>query len=570
MMRRKNEPLDRKKLGDLLVEANVITSQQLMEALDLQRSSGKKLGKVLTEHNFTTEENIISALCFQLGLNRVYLHRVKPDKDLLEKVPESLLRRHEVFPIEIKGGKVLLAMSDPLNLAAVQDLEMALGMEVSIAISSSKEIQTAIQRFYGLPDSIDGIYGEAEPGHTTFYDLDATTETAVDEAPVIKVVNTIIVQAVSDEASDIHIEPREKDVRVRLRIDGVLREVMTLNKSILPPLVSRIKIMAEMDISEKRLPQDGRIQVRSCGRNVDLRVSTLPTIYGEKIVIRLLDKENQILSLDHLGLRPNLLEKFKNVLADPYGMILITGPTGSGKTTTLYASLSEINDTGRNIVTIEDPVEYLLPGINQVQTNTKTGLDFASGLRSILRQDPDVIMIGEIRDKETATIAVRSATTGHLVFSTLHTNDAAGTITRLIDMGVEPFLVASSVVGVMAQRLVRRICPACIEDYEVPANARERIYLGVAEDEPLILKRGKGCGECGFTGYRGRLAIHELLVIDSKLREQILKKASTEAIRDQAVADGMETLFQDGVEKVRLGITTIQEVLRVSFSEEAR
>jgi len=562
--------LERKKLGDLLVEAKVITSQQLMDALEIQRSSGKKLGRILVEHNFTTEENIISALCYQLGLNRVHLHRVKPDRELLEKVPESLLRRHEVFPIEIKGGKVLLAMSDPLNLAAIQDLEMALGMEVTIVISSGKEIQTAIQRHYGLPDSMDGFYGENEQGLTAFFDLDAPPEGTLDEAPVIKAVNTIINQAVKDEVSDIHIEPRAKDVRVRFRIDGVLREVMTLNKSILPPLVSRVKIMAEMDISEKRLPQDGRIQVKSCGRSVDLRVSTLPTIFGEKIVIRLLDKENQILSLEHLGFRPVLMEKFRAMLAVPYGMILITGPTGSGKTTTLYAALNEINDIGRNIVTVEDPVEYVLPGINQVQTNYKTGLDFAAGLRSILRQDPDVIMIGEIRDRETATIAVRAATTGHLVFSTLHTNDAPGTITRLIDMGVEPFLVASSVVGVMAQRLVRRICPHCIEDYEIPPGARERIYLGVTEDELLVLKRGRGCSACGFTGYKGRIAVHELLVLDSKARELILKKASAEAIREQVITDGMETLFQDGIEKVKSGITTVQEVLRVSFSEEAR
>jgi len=499
----------RKRLGDLLVEANVISAEQLQQALEIQKSSGKRLGKVLVENKITTEEDIISALGFQLGLNRLYLHRVSPDKNLLGKVSESLVRRHEVFPVEVRGGKALIAMSDPLNLAAIQDLEMAVGMEVEVGIATDREIETAIQRFYGLPEDMDGAYGDSKIESINLFNIDQNSAANGEEAPVIKAVNTIIQQAVKDGASDIHIEPRERDVRVRIRVDGVLREIMTLNKSIHPPLISRIKIMAEMDIAEKRLPQDGRIQVKSSARNIDLRVSSLPSIFGEKIVIRLLDKDNQFLSLEQLGLRTALLEKFKKVLAAPYGMILITGPTGSGKTTTLYAALSEINDVGRNIVTIEDPVEYLLPGINQVQTNNKAGLDFASGLRSILRQDPDVIMVGEIRDKETAVIAVRAATTGHLVFSTLHTNDAAGALTRLVDMEVEPFLVASSVVGVMAQRLVRRNCSYCSEDYQVPDGAQERLYLKVPDGEPLTLKRGKGCAQCGFTGHKGRLALHE-------------------------------------------------------------
>ncbi|QNB45507.1 type II secretion system protein GspE [Thermanaerosceptrum fracticalcis] len=562
-------PRERKRLGDLLVEANVITREQLQKALEIQRSSGKRLGTVLIENNIATEEQIITTLEFQLGIPRLYLHRLTPDKALLEKTPESLVRRHKVFPVGVQGAKVLVAMSDPLNLVAIQDLELALGLEVEAGIATEREIELAIQRYYGLPEELKSAYESSKTETVSFFNIDQGS-TSTDDAPVIKAVNTILQTAVKEGASDIHIEPREHDLRVRLRVDGVLREAMTLSKNIHPPMISRLKIMAEMDIAEKRLPQDGRIMIKYGTRNIDLRVSSLPSIFGEKIVIRLLDKENQFLSLEQLGFRPKLLEKFKNVLASPYGMILLTGPTGSGKTTTLYASLGEINQVGRNIVTIEDPVEYILPGIIQVQTNVKAGLDFASGLRSILRQDPDVIMVGEIRDKETASIAVRAATTGHLVFSTLHTNDAAGAVTRLVDMEVEPFLVASSVVGIVAQRLVRRNCPYCREEYDVPPGTQERLFLKIPDEQPLRLKRGRGCAQCGFTGYKGRLALHELLVVNAGIQELILRKTSAEKIKELAMAQGMEDLYMDGVEKILQGATTVQEVLRVAYWEEGR
>lgn len=562
---------ERKRLGDLLFEANVISQEQLQKALKTQKESGQKLGDVLVNNNFTTEEDIISAIGFQMGLNRIYLYRVKPDEKLMKIVPESIVRRHEIFPVEIKDNKLVAAMNDPMNIVGVQELEMAVGMEVEIVITTRREIEAAIHRFYGLSEDIMGVYGEAlENENLNFFNLDQGAGTKAEDAPVIKAVNTILQQAVKEGASDIHIEPTERDLRVRIRVDGVLKEIMNLSKNIHPPMISRLKIMSEMDISEKRLPQDGRIQIKSQTRNIDLRVSSLPSIFGEKMVIRILDKENQVLSLEDLGFRSNILKGFQKIIEAPYGMILLTGPTGSGKTTTLYAALSAINDAGKNIVTIEDPVEYVLPGIVQVQTNPKAGLTFVHGLRSILRQDPDIIMVGEIRDKETATIAVRAATTGHLVFTTLHTNDAAGALTRLVDMEIEPFLVASSVIGILAQRLVRKNCPHCLEEYEVLPGAKERIFLKVPDDEPLFLKRSSGCSRCSFLGYKGRVALHELLIVNSSIRFEILAKASAENIRDAALAQGMESMYIDAVQKVKQGLTTIQEVLRVTYADEGR
>lgn len=562
--------LEKKKLGDILVESNVITPEQLKQALLIQKDSRERLGKILTKQGFATEEDIVSALGFQLGLPRLYLFRSTPDKKLLDRVPEDLVRRHEVFPVTVQNGKALVAMSDPLNLAAIQDLEFVLGMEIEQGIATGKEIEGAIQRYYGLPEALEGaftVYNNTDSASFLFFDIDEDRNASSEEAPIIRAVNKILQQAIKEGASDVHIEPQENDLRVRMRVDGVLREVMTLSRNIFPPMVSRLKIMAGMDIAEKRMPQDGRIQIKNSLKTIDLRVSSLPAIFGEKIVLRLLDKDNQFLTLDQLGFRPGLSQQYKGLIKAPYGMLLLTGPTGSGKTTTLYASLNEINDAGSNIVTIEDPVEYVLPGIIQVQTNSKAGLDFAHGLRSILRQDPDIIMIGEIRDSETASIAVRAATTGHLVFSTLHTNDAAGALTRLVDMGVEPFLVASSVIGVVAQRLVRRICPYCREEYEVMPGDRERHYFQVPDEQRLVLKRGKGCAQCGFTGYLGRLAVHEIMTLTHEIRSLILKKATTESIRHQAMAEGMESLFVDGLVKVRNGLTTVSELLRVTLHE---
>jgi len=382
-------------------------------------------------------------------------------------------------------------------------------------------------------------------------------------------VNSIFLQAIEQDASDIHIEPQEQQIRVRYRIDGMLREVMTLPGKIRSAVISRVKIMSEMDIAEKRVPQDGRIQLRLGSREIDLRVSTLPTVYGEKIVTRLLDKGSmKSYKIENIGFEPVNFKRFANALKSSYGMILITGPTGSGKTTTLYAALNEINTVDKNIITIEDPVEYMLEGINQTQVNTKAGMTFAAGLRAILRQDPDIIMVGEIRDGETAEIAVKAATTGHLVLSTLHTNDSAGAIARLVDMGIEPFLVASSVLAAVAQRLARLICPECRQAYELAPNAPERVFIGVAHDKPVTLYRGAGCSNCGNTGYKGRLAIHEVLPVTAGLRQLILRNAPADEIKQKAVAEGMVTLKMDGIQKAMKGMTTIEEVMRVAYVDE--
>ncbi|MDW7673454.1 MAG: GspE/PulE family protein, partial [Bacillota bacterium] len=389
-----------------------------------------------------------------------------------------------------------------------------------------------------------------------------------DEAPIVKAVNAIIQQAVQEKASDIHIEPAETKVRVRCRIDGILQELISLPKQTHGPLVSRIKILASMDIAEKRLPQDGRIQIKAGSQQIDLRISTMPTIYGEKVVIRLLDKSNALFTISQLGMQPEVQQVFENILKQTYGIILVTGPTGSGKTTTLYASINQLNDSEKNIITIEDPVEYVLSGINQVQVNQKVGMTFASGLRSILRQDPDIIMLGEIRDVETAEIAIRAATTGHVVLSTLHTNDAAGTVTRLIDMGIEPFMVASSLVGVVSQRLVRKICLECKTSYKLPPFDPWRIYLEADHNEEITLYKGRGCGSCNNTGYKGRIAIQEVMPINNNLRTLITNKRSQAEIKEEAISQGVYTLKNDGVKKALAGITTLSEVMRVVYNEE--
>ncbi|MDD2400725.1 MAG: GspE/PulE family protein [Clostridia bacterium] len=555
---------ERKRMGNLLVDAKILTEQQLTDALKIQKKTGYKLGQILVDNNFVNEEDIINTLEYQLGIKRVNLSQLIPDEKLINKVPETLIRRHQLFPVAFSGNRVIVAMSDPLNLVAIQDLEFILGKDIEPVITSQHELTNAIQRYYGLSEALTAEF-DIKKGDADKLTYVNNVVSRDNDAPVIKAVNTILQKAVEEGASDIHIEPREKDLRIRLRVDGILREILFMANTIHPALVTRIKIMAEMDIAEKRLPQDGGMQIKFNEKNIDLRVSSIPSIFGEKIVIRILDNENAFLTIDQLRFHPKLLKKYKKLLKVPYGVILITGPTGSGKTTTLYASLNEINDTSRNIVTIEDPVEYVLPGVTQIKTNIKAGMDFAKGLRSILRQDPDVIMIGEIRDNETAKIAVRAANTGHLVFSTLHTNNAVSAITRLIDMGVEPFLVGSSVIAVVAQRLVRSICPYCIEEYEIALKDKERMILGVSEEIPFKLKRGKGCANCGFTGYKGRLALHELLIINSEIQDLIIKEYSAKKILDLAVSNGMNSMFLDGVNKVKLGFTTVDELLRVTY-----
>lgn len=560
----------RKMLGDILVENNLITEEQLHEALVHQRETGERLGKTLLKLGFITEEMFIHTLEFQLGIPSVKLFQYDFPKELIAIVPEALARTYKTIPVKLNNGRVLVAMADPLNLAAIQDLQMATGLEIDAAIASEEEIDRYLERLYGLPGDIDIAFQEmaaTEIINAGFFDLDKI-DSLDDEGPVVRAVNTIIQQSVRERASDIHIEPQENNLKVRIRVDGVLREILTLPKNVQASLISRMKIMAEMDIAEKRIPQDGRIHIKTSAKEIDLRVSTLPTIYGEKIVTRILDKSNSFLSIKQLGFSQKSMEKFRNLVQNPYGMVLITGPTGSGKTTTLYAGLNEIDRLDKNVVTVEDPVEYVLDNCSQVQVNTKAGLTFATGLRSILRQDPDVIMIGEIRDVETAAIGVRAATTGHLVLSTLHTNDASGALTRLLDMGVEPFLVSSSIIGIIGQRLARKICPHCKERYVLPQKSPERIFLGLGHEEEVFLYKGKGCTYCGKTGYRGRVALQEVLTVTSEIRNLVIQRTSSKQIKDVALAQGMIPIKDDGIYKVMAGITTVEEIKRVAFTEE--
>ncbi|MEW6425570.1 MAG: ATPase, T2SS/T4P/T4SS family [Bacillota bacterium] len=558
----------KKRLGDLLLQARLITSEQLSQALQSQKQTGERLGKVLINLGLVTEQDILNTLEMQLGIPQVTLMD-KVDPDLIKSLPEAVLRRHKVVPIKKEGRRMIVAMSDPLNLVALDDIRLASGCEVEPVLAREEEIDAVLQKVFGL-SFVEQAFGQAagqpEPEIQTLT-LGTGDEVPAEEAPVVRLVNTAIVQAVMEKASDIHLEPQEDRVLVRYRVDGLLREALTLPRHIRSSMTTRIKILAGLDIAEKRLPQDGRFQAKYGEQEIDIRVSTLPTVHGEKVVLRLLLKSGRILPVDQLGFHRYNLDRFTEIIRHTSGMILVTGPTGSGKTTTLYAVLAQLNSPERNIITIEDPVEYVLRGINQTQINVKAGLTFAAGLRSILRQDPDIIMIGEIRDGETAQIAVRAATTGHLVLSSLHTNDAAGALTRLIDMGVEPFLVASSVVGVVSQRLVRLLCPRCREPYQLPDDAPERIFMGLAPDEPVTLYRPAGCQYCNNVGYRGRTSIQEVLPVTRTVRELVNRKISADAIKEKAVTEGMVTLKEDGIQKARQGITSISEVMRVAYDE---
>jgi len=553
----------RKRLGDILIEAGVLNKDQLEKALSVQKSTGERLGKALINLGFLTEEQIVQALETQLGVRRISLAGTTISREVAATIPLSLAERYQIIPVKKEGKKLTLAMVDPTNFFAIDDVAMLTGLEVEPVIAAEKEILQAISQSFTIKDVVEKAVTKLRPEEAAAGGGEIAT---ADDAPVINIVNSIISQAIKEQASDIHIEPQEKDVRVRFRIDGILRDMLTFPRYAHASFVSRIKIMSAMDIAEKRLPQDGRITVQEQGREVDIRVSTLPTIQGEKVVLRLLDRRAVILDINMLGFAPDNLERYRRLFTQSHGMILVTGPTGSGKTTTLYSTLAELNSPAKNIITVEDPVEYRLEGINQVQVNVKAGLNFANGLRSLLRQDPNIIMVGEIRDAETADIAIRAALTGHLVLSTVHTNDAAGAVIRLIDMGIEPFLVASSVLGVMAQRLVRRICPDCRTEFVPAPDSPERLFLGVAPDAPVRLFRGEGCSRCGRTGYRGRMAIHEVMPISGTLREAINRRASSDELTAIASREGMRTMREDGLEKARAGLTTVAEVMRVAYS----
>jgi type IV pilus assembly protein PilB len=550
-------------LADVLLDEGLITEEDLRRARVQQEQTGKSLGRVLIEMALFTESDLVAALARHLGLEFVELSEQPVDTLAASLIPEQLARRHCVLPVGFDDdGRLVLAMSDPANVLAIDDVRTATDRDVRTVVATRGDILGAIERYVQMSDSVEDL--ASEMGIDDDDDDLASVKEIAEDAPIVKFVNGMISQAVSDRASDIHIEPQEQELRVRYRVDGVLHEVTTQHRKIHAGVVSRLKIMADLDIAERRIPQDGRISLRTAGKQIDLRVSTLPTVFGEKVVMRILDKTSIMLELGDLGFMSHNYGRYEQSFRKPYGMILVTGPTGSGKSTTLYATLNVINQPGVNIVTTEDPVEYRLPGISQVQINNKAGLTFPTALRSILRQDPDVVLVGEMRDTETAKIGMEAALTGHLVLSTLHTNDAPSAPTRLVEMGVDAFLVASAVDCVLAQRLARRLCPKCKEPYE-PSPEELRVAGVPVDDErdtPTLYK-AVGCGNCAKTGYRGRLAVHEVMVVTEEIERLIVERAPTDELEKFARAQGMRTLREDALAKALLGDTTLEEVARV-------
>ena len=556
---------NRLKLGELLLSVGKINNEQLHDVLEMQKTTGKKIGELLVELKYITEADIIEVLEFQLGIPHINLEKVIIQPEVPRLITENLARRHTLIPIRSDKGKIVVAMSDPLNIFAIDDVKIATGLDVHAVIGTKKDILSAIDQYYGKEVAEKAV--EDFKKQYKKEDLDALDEETINDinnAPVVRLVNSIIKQAIKAGSSDIHIEPFEDSVRIRVRVDGDLQEIMSTSKTTHSAIVTRIKIMAKLDIAEKRLPQDGRVEVNVDYKDIDLRISILPTVFGEKIVIRILDRSSFLMSKQELGFTKENMDIFDETLQNTNGIVLVTGPTGSGKTTTLYTILREINSISKNIITVEDPVEYRLNGINQVQVNVKAGLTFANGLRSILRQDPDIIMIGEIRDIETAEIAVRAAITGHLVISTMHTNNAPATISRLIDMGIEPYLISSSVVGVIAQRLVKKICTNCKESYE--PSQKEMEVLNIGNDVPLY--RGAGCPQCFQNGYKGRTSIHEIMNVNRKVRSYINNKMGIDEISKIAVENGMITLKESCKKLVIEGITTFDELMRVTYTNE--
>ena len=565
------------RLGEILLKESLITQDQLEKALEFQRSNGGKLGSCLTKMGFITDDDITGVLSRQYGVPSINLKYYEIDPNVIKLIPQDTALRYQVIPLSRVGSVLTIAMTDPTNVFAMDDIKFMTGFNVEPVVASESAIAEAITRFYGgsassheelstlMKDLVDDDQELELAAEEQEMDA-AMLEKAAEEAPIIKLVNLILTDSVKRGASDIHVEPYENEMRVRFRVDGVLQTVMSPPLKLRDAITSRMKIMAKLDIAEKRLPQDGRIMIKYKAegkkKELDFRVSTVPTLYGEKIVLRLLDKENLRLDMTKLGFEPESLKKFERNILRPYGMVLVTGPTGSGKTNTLYSSVSRLNQVDTNIMTAEDPVEFQLQGINQVQMKDQIGLNFAAALRAFLRQDPNIILVGEIRDFETAEIAVKAALTGHLVLSTLHTNDAPSTISRLMNMGIEPFLVATSVNLICAQRLVRRICGNCKEELEIPEQAL--IDAGYSPEEAKTTKiyHGKGCSTCGKRGYKGRTGLYEVMEINDELRELILVGASALELKKKAIEQGMITLRRSGLIKSALGLTTLEEVIR--------
>lgn len=558
-----------KSLGRLLLDRGLITESQLQQALDEQRYTGKLLGRAIVELGFVREEEVLKTLGVQAGMEYVDLKKLVISNEVLQKVPPSIAKIYKVIPVKFENNTLTIAMNDPLNVNIPDDLRFMLECPVKCVIATENDILETIQKYYGESgESINELLREIEkkiPAVPT--EEEEVTDVMVlqelaSQPPVVKLLNLILLQAVKDRASDIHFEPFEKRYVVRYRVDGVLYDITNPPKNLALAISSRIKVMSNLDIAERRLPQDGRIMIAVEGKNVDLRVSVLPTVFGESIVMRVLDKEVVSLSLDQIGLSESLKTQLRQIIHRPNGIILVTGPTGCGKTTTLYSCLKEINKIDDKIITTEDPVEYDIPGIIQVSIKPKINLNFATCLRHILRQDPDIIMVGEVRDSETLQIAIQASLTGHLVFSTLHTNDAPGAITRLINMGAEPFLITSTLETVIAQRLVRVICKSCRERYDPDPKTQEELNLTKEEMKNMKFYSGRGCNLCNKSGYRGRTAIFEFLKITENLRPLIMEKCQTSLIREMARKEGMKTLREDGLEKIKQGITTVEEVVR--------
>src|ERR1044071_5413337 len=563
------------RLGEILVKESLITQDQLQKALEFQRVNGGKLGSCLTKMGFITDDDITGVLSRQYGVPSINLKYYEIDPNVIRLIPQDTALRYQVVPLSRVGSVLTIAMTDPTNVFAMDDVKFMTGFNVEPVVASESAIAEAISRFYGgahangeeLTNLMRDLVDEELELASDDAEVDAASlEKGAEEAPIIQLVNWILTDSVKRGASDIHLEPYETELRVRFRIDGMLQTVMTPPLKVKDAITSRMKIMAKLDIAEKRLPQDGRIMIkyRADGKKkeLDFRVSTVPTLYGEKIVLRLLDKENLRLDMTKLGFEPESLVKFERSILKPYGMVLVTGPTGSGKTNTLYSSVARLNQVDTNIMTAEDPVEFQLGGINQVQMKEQIGLNFAAALRAFLRQDPNIILVGEIRDFETAEIAVKAALTGHLVLSTLHTNDAPSTISRLMNMGIEPFLVATSVNLIQAQRLIRRICKDCKKEHPTPHEALMEIGFTVEEAKTLKTYKGRGCPTCNETGYKGRIGLYEVMEVTDEIRELILIGASALELRKKSIEDGMITLRESGLYKIRDGVTTCEEVVR--------
>ncbi|MBT8212378.1 MAG: Flp pilus assembly complex ATPase component TadA [Acidimicrobiia bacterium] len=564
-MKSKENPVtsDARHLGSLLLDEGLVTEDQLDKAMAAQEESGLPLGKVLVDEGLVAETDLVRTLARQIGIEFVDLDEQNVDPAATALIPDYLQVRFTALPIGFDDdGKLIVAMADPANVIAIDDMRAASGREISARVATRSALEDAIQRYSSYSESVTDLAEAAIADNddaTSLDDIEADSE----EAPVVKLLNTVITRAIGERASDIHIEPGERDLRIRFRIDGVLHEVMTTPRTIANAVVSRVKIMADLNIAERRVPQDGRVSLKVGDRAIDLRVATLPSIYGEKVVMRILDKSGGVASLEDLGFLEHNLERYAESYTKPYGAILVTGPTGSGKTTTLYSTLDILNEPDVNIITVEDPVEYRLEGLTQVQVNRKAGLLFATALKSILRADPDIVLIGEIRDGETAKIAIEAALTGHLVLSTLHTNDAPSSINRLVDMDVEPFLVSSAIDAVLAQRLARRLCDKCKVSYKPTREELEGVRWDFERLDHPDIYRAEGCKSCSDTGYRGRVSINELMTVTEEIQRLTVERSSSDEMMKVAVEQGMLTLRDDGLEKVKLGYTSLEEVLRV-------